>query len=123
MIMAVYQLGCICLIGLTLVRTLRRWKRSIKMSDRDPLITISDNLDFVSIFSEYIAANQKEWAHDRAKSVGASEVFGCLRQMWFRKFGEKNGFAVDEDADEDWGAMQRGKILEAHFVVPPIRDH
>ena len=117
-------------------------------------------LNFANMFSEYVNANKKDWAHDRTKTVGASEVFQCLRQTWFVKRGlefkikvqtgtkiELNGVDIidgeeiphydevpvfadmpkypeDIDADEEtWGAMQRGNILEAHFVVPTIRDH
>jgi hypothetical protein len=46
-------------------------------------------LDFQAIFNEYIADSQKEWAHDRTLTVGASEVFGCLRKVWFRKRGKE----------------------------------
>lgn len=80
-------------------------------------------LNFKDIFSGFIDANQKEWAHDRSESVGASEVFGCERQAWFKRFGEKNKFVVDYDYEPDWGATKRGDLLEEHFVVPAIRDH
>ena len=80
-------------------------------------------LNFADIFSDFIEQNQKVWAHDRSESVGASEVFGCERLAWFKRFGEASGFAVDEDYEQDWGATKRGDILEEHFVVPAIRDH
>lgn len=115
-------------------------------------------LNFANMFAEFVAANEKKWAHDRAKSVGASEIFGCLRKAWFLKrgpefteqvqigtevkqigteefegeqvpmygdvavFETKPKYPTDDD-ESSWGASQRGNLLEAHFVVPTIRDH
>lgn len=76
-------------------------------------------LDFDAIFNTYMAQNQKVWVHDRSTTVGASEVFDCLRKIWFEKLGKKHGFTKDED-DEAWGGMERGNILENHFLVPGI---
>ena len=116
-------------------------------------------LNFEDMFSEFVAATKKEWAHDRQKSVGASEVFACLRMAWFKKrgdefttpvqiglevkqtgteilddevipiyeevpiFQDQPMYPVDDDAPEGWGAARRGDLVEAHFVVPTIRDH
>lgn len=77
-------------------------------------------LDFDEIFNAYMAQNQKVWKHDRALTVGASEVFDCLRKVWFAKLGEKHGFKKDED-NEAWGGMERGNIIENNFVVPGMR--
>lgn len=80
-------------------------------------------LDFDDIFNDYIAANQKKWAHDRSLTLGASEVFDCLRKGFFNKRGKELGFVPDEDYEEDWGALERGNIIENHYVVPAVRDH
>ncbi len=80
-------------------------------------------LDFDQIFNAFIAANQKKWGHDRSQTLGASEVFGCLRQAFFNKRGKEFGFTPDEDYSEDWGALTRGNLIENHHVVPALRDH
>lgn len=74
-------------------------------------------LDFVAMFHDYVEANQKAWAHDRASTLGASETFDCIRKVWFAK----NGTPKDEDYEESWGAMQRGDVMENHFVVPALK--
>jgi CRISPR/Cas system-associated exonuclease Cas4 (RecB family) len=80
-------------------------------------------LDFDAIFNAFIEANQKAWAHDRGTTLGASEVFDCLRKGWFSKRGAEFGHEPDEDYDEDWGALTRGNLIENHHVVPAVRDH
>lgn len=79
-------------------------------------------LDFDAIFARYMAGNKKVWAHDRSQSLGASENFDCLRKGWFGKFGVLKGYAPDEDQTaKPFGAMERGNILENHYLVPGIR--
>lgn len=78
-------------------------------------------LDFEKIFHEHVSANQRVFSVDRAKTLGASETFACLRRSWFVKFGEKVGFVKDED-DQSWGATERGNIIENSFVVPAMRS-
>lgn len=80
-------------------------------------------LDFDDIFNRFIAANQKVWEHDRTKTVGASEVFSCIRKAWFDKRGIEKGYTPDDDYVEDWGALTRGNLIENFHVVPAIRDH
>jgi hypothetical protein len=80
-------------------------------------------LDFEAMFQAHVDANQKVWDHDRASSMGASEAFACLRQTWFKKHGnEKNGYLKDPDAKSSWGAMERGNLIEDHWVVPVLRS-
>ena len=83
----------------------------------------SFTLDFKQIFDEYMAANQKIWSHDRSTTVGASEVFGCLRNVFFEKRGKELGYSPDAGRVERWGAMERGNIIENHFVVPAVTHH
>lgn len=73
-------------------------------------------IDFIEAYDEFVKANQKVWSHDRSKSVGASEAFGCLRKTWFAK----NGAPKDPDHKDSWGAMERGNIIENHFAEPAI---
>jgi len=80
----------------------------------------NEPLDFEAMFKAYIADSQKVWAHDRSSTLGASEVFGCIRKGWFSKRGAEFGFEKDEDYEETWGATRRGDIIENHFVVPAL---
>lgn len=74
-------------------------------------------LNFKSMFDDYVASHQKVWQHDRSQSVGASEAFGCLRKAWFSKHPD---YPKDEDREESWGALQRGDMIENHFVEPIV---
>lgn len=83
-------------------------------------------LDFQEIFDAFAKATEKTWKHDRADTVGASEVFDCLRKVWFRKVGAKMGIKQDPDDPENpnsWGAARRGDLLEQHYVVPAVRNY
>ena len=80
-------------------------------------------LDFNELFDKYMASNQKVWVHDRSKTLGASEVFGCIRKAFFDKRGKEFGYSPDEEYEEDWGALERGNLIENYFVVPAVRDH
>ena len=74
-------------------------------------------IDFAAGFDAYYAATPKVWLHDRSKSVGASEAFGCLRKAWF----SKNGADKDPDASDSWGALKRGDLIEEYWVEPATR--
>lgn len=71
-------------------------------------------LDFKKMFHDYAEQNQKTFAHDRTKTLGASEVFGCIRMAW----AKKHGVAKNEDEDQSWGATARGDLIEQFHVVP-----
>jgi CRISPR/Cas system-associated exonuclease Cas4 (RecB family) len=74
-------------------------------------------IDFVEAYDTYVKAHQKVWAHDRSKTMGASEAFGCLRKAWFSKHGAEK----DPDHKDSWGALQRGDLIEQHFAEPAVR--
>lgn len=80
-------------------------------------------LDFKEIFEKWNAATQKVFAHDRSQTVGASEVFDCLRKVFFKKRGAELGYEKDVDADVSWGATRRGDILENYFIVPALSQY
>lgn len=83
----------------------------------------ADGFAFEDLYDEHIANNQKSWKQDRSLTVGASECFGCIRKTWFTKRGVKEfGVEKDESYEENWGAMERGNIIENHFIVPAIED-
>lgn len=76
---------------------------------------------FEDMFDEFIAGDcQKTWPHDRTKSVGASEAFGCIRKNWFSKRGKLFGYERDTSYHESWGATRRGDIIENYQVVPAV---
>jgi hypothetical protein len=78
-------------------------------------------IDFHQVFEDYIADTQKVWEHDRSKTVGASEIFGCLRQIFFKKRGEELGYEQDPNYEFQWGAARRGDLIEEHHVVPAMK--
>ena len=82
----------------------------------------SDGFTFEDLFDEHIASNQKTWKQDRRLTVGASECFGCIRKTWFTKRGHEFDIAPDETYEENWGAMERGNIIENHFIVPGVEE-
>lgn len=73
-------------------------------------------IDFASMFKAYEAATEKDWRFDRRASLGASEVFQCIRKSFFEKWG----YEPDDDHEDDWGAAKRGDIIENHFAVPAL---
>lgn len=75
--------------------------------------------DLNAVIQNHIDNNQKVWAHDRSLTIGASEIFGCARQNFFKKRGKELGFEKDEDHVETWGATQRGDIIEA-WIAPAL---
>lgn len=74
-------------------------------------------INFKKGFDKWVNSRQKVWKHDRSKSMGASEAFGCLRQVWYKK----NNAATDPGYEESWGALQRGDMIENHFVEPGLK--
>lgn len=74
-------------------------------------------IDFKEAYDTYVKGHQKVWAHDRSKTMGASEAFGCLRKAWFAK----NGGEKNPDYKESWGALQRGDLIEQHFAEPAVK--
>lgn len=79
-------------------------------------------LDFEAMFDAYNEANQKEWGHDRNATLGASEVFDCIRKAWFKKRGAEKGFKPDPEFVNGWGATTRGDIIENHHAVPVLKS-
>ena len=77
-------------------------------------------IDFSKIFDEYIKGKQKVWKHDRSTTVGASEVFNCMRQLVLEKRHQEWGYEPDDQSDVSMGAAERGNLIEDHFVVPAL---
>jgi CRISPR/Cas system-associated exonuclease Cas4 (RecB family) len=79
-------------------------------------ITTKEPLNFKKMFDGWVADTQKKWGHDRKKTLGGSEAFGCLRKAWYKR----NGTPYDPDYEESWGALRRGDIIENYLVVPAM---
>lgn len=78
-------------------------------------------VNFKNGFSSAVAKGQKVWAHDRQQTAGASEVFGCWRELYFKKRAPE--LAEDpEEEDPEWGHTERGNLIENEFAVPCLRD-
>lgn len=63
-------------------------------------------------FDQAFADMAREFDHDRTQSLGASEVFACMRRSYYAKF------VYPDRAIEEWGMMERGNILENSYMVP-----
>lgn len=92
------------------------------MSEGVPKSIPSDGFTFEDLYDEHIASNQKTWKQDRRLTVGASECFGCIRKTWFTKRGHEFDIVPDADYEENWGAMERGNIIENNFIVPAMEE-
>ena len=92
------------------------------MQDGVPSTIPADGFTFEDMFDEHIANNQKTWKQDRRLTVGASECFSCIRKTWFTKKGEEFGFKPDVGYTDSWGAMERGNIIENHYIVPGVEE-
>ena len=71
----------------------------------------------------YAMAMNKSWSHDRAQTVGASEVGQCARKVfWSKNEGDPTyGAARDPDYVDGWGAKVRGTIMEDQFWFPAMQ--
>lgn len=73
------------------------------------------------IYSDLAGKMDKVWAHDRSKTVGASEIGQCARQtFWVKNKGTRKGVEEDEGFTHDWGARVRGTVMEAAFWYPAM---
>jgi hypothetical protein len=77
-------------------------------------------IDFAKGFTQVVADNAKVW-EDRVTTVGASEVFGCIRSTFFKKI--RPDLMDDDDSldGSNWGHTERGNLIENDFVVPKLR--
>jgi hypothetical protein len=67
--------------------------------------------------ANFAAMTNREFSHDRANSVGASEVGACLRKTWFAK----NETPHDPGYVDRYGAKLRGNLIEDHHWVPALK--
>lgn len=71
--------------------------------------------------AEYSQSLQVEWAHDRTKTVGGSEIGQCARKVHFVKSTnwKRAPIAVGQGG---WGAAIRGKVMEDEFWYPALKN-
>ena len=70
----------------------------------------------------YATGLQREFAHDRVQTIGASEVGQCARKVfWLKNEGDHAHAAPrDEGYVDGWGAHLRGTMFEDHFWAPAM---
>lgn len=83
---------------------------------------MSTKLDFNEVFNKWNESTKKVFAHDRTQTVGASEVFDCIRKVFFKKRGKEFGYEKDANSEDSWGASKRGDLLENHYIVPALSN-
>ena len=74
-------------------------------------------LSIKSLLHDYAATLDKTFEHDRANTIGASEIGACLRKTWFGK----NDAPRDPDYVDRYGARLRGNLIEDHYWTPGLR--
>jgi hypothetical protein len=67
---------------------------------------------------DYALKTNKEFTHDRTKTVGASEIGLCERRVWFAKHTPR---ATPIRETGSWGASFRGSMIEDTVWAPAIR--
>lgn len=72
---------------------------------------------------EYAKSLERQWEHDRANTIGASEIGKCARQVYYQKnLGDPvYGVPTDPGYQDDWGYKLRGQMMEEHFWVPAMK--
>ena len=72
---------------------------------------------------DYVQSTSKVWSHDRANTVGASEVGQCARKVFWLKNENDSARRADRDPEyrDSWGARMRGTIFEDKFWEPALR--
>lgn len=67
---------------------------------------------------EYAKKIDRQFRHDRRRTVGASEIGLCERKIhWV-----KNGGNRDADYINHWGAHVRGTFMEKYFWLPALKE-
>ena len=74
-------------------------------------------VDMLHDYSDHQHANKDWGGHDRLDTVGASEAFACMRRVAY----DKAQIPRDDDYEEARGAMDRGNVIEEHWIVPALR--
>lgn len=72
---------------------------------------------------DYAHGLNKNWTHDRANTVGASEIGQCMRKVFWLKNEHDSARRAERDPEyrDSWGARMRGTIFEDKFWEPALR--
>jgi hypothetical protein len=74
------------------------------------------------IIDSYANTLNKQFHHDRTKTVGASEIGQCARKTyWVKHEGTYKGAKRDIDWFDRYGARVRGTVIEEAFWQPALR--
>src|SRR5687767_6526409 len=79
-------------------------------------------LDLKKEIGEIVTSEERQFAHDRSVTAGASEIFGCWRRLFLKKREPDKADAPDETDDIEWGTTERGNVIENKFAVPKIQQ-
>lgn len=66
-------------------------------------------------------AMEKVFLLDRQRTIGASEIGKCERQLFWSKGKGAATAQRDPDHEDNWGARLRGNIIEDKFWVPALK--
>lgn len=77
------------------------------------------------ILQAHVKTTARVFKHDRAKSVGASEIGQCARKTFYTKMTKDPLRMADGDIDytDKWGASRRGSVFEDAFWYPAMIKH
>jgi hypothetical protein len=71
----------------------------------------------------YASSLNKTWGHDRASTIGASEVGQCARKVFWLKNENDSARRAERDIEyhDSWGARMRGTVIEEAFWQPAMK--
>lgn len=68
---------------------------------------------------EFVGSRHAGFAHDRSKTVGASEIGQCARKIAYEK--QLGPEEYDEEYQPDLGFAERGNVMEDGYLAPLAR--
>jgi len=72
-------------------------------------------------FADFAGTKQRKFGRARMKTVGASEVGRCIRQIGYIKHDNPSDSNRTANHEDTWGAARRGNTFEDGFFVPAMR--
>lgn len=77
------------------------------------------SIDIQASVKEFMKERKKAFSHERGKTIGASEIGMCARNVGYRKSATPVDATYDENA---LGAAARGDIMEDGWSAPLLRN-
>ena len=84
-------------------------------------MTTRKPLDLRREIGAIVEAEERVFSHDRSKTLGASEAFGCHRRGFFKKRRPDLADAAEDHDDMEWGTTERGNVIENKFAAPKLK--